>query len=77
MKDYKYGYYTEDIVAMIKRKTLERIEEKISFYNAMDLSETTRDELIAILDSISGIDEMSGILIEELSIEKEEKKDAT
>lgn len=68
----KYGYYTTEIKSMINQKLMNTLTEKLEDYSNCDLSETTRDQLIAVLDYMAGAVQMAEAIIYELTKEDEE-----
>lgn len=73
----KYGYYTTEIKSMINKKLMDTLTEKLEDYSHCDLSETTRDQLIAVLDYMAGAVQMAEAIIYELTKEDEEDGTAT
>jgi len=73
----KYGYYTTEIKSMINKKLMRTLTEKLEDYAHCDLSETTRDQLIAVLDYMAGAVQMAETIIYELEKEDEEDGSAT
>ena len=68
----KYGYYTKEIAVMINRKLMDTLTDKLDDYSHCDLSETTRDQLIAVLDYMSGAVNMADAIVEELTREDDD-----
>ena len=73
----KYGYYTKEIAVMINEKLMNTLTEKLEGYSICDLSETTRDQLIAVLDYMAGSVQMAEAIIYELTKEDEDDDAST
>ena len=71
MKKFKYGCYSEDVASMVNTKLAEMMERKLDDYGTADLSETTRDQLVALLDYLNGARVLAKAIIQELMIEVE------
>ena len=73
----KYGYYTKEIITMINKNLLDAITEKLEDYSHVNLSETTRDQLIAVLDYMVGRAHMAQEIIVELETEDDKDDEST